>query len=301
MVSRWALGYSGWPFALASAMLKLMHFRIRHITRYTYAKAVRLGPHVIRLHPRPDARLRVAEYVCAITPEPRVSSYCLDHAGNVILRAEFATPTQELVIDSRFTATTRAGACTTLSVPPGLPVQYCPHEADYLAVYSRADKPDPSLQALLDELCAASQARPLAFLDAANTYIYNNIQREIREQGAPQTPQQTLAQRRGACRDVAVLFIALCRTQGFAARFVSGYQAQAEAEHAQRYLHAWPEVYVPAVGWRGYDPTHGTLVDAAHVAVAAAHTPAGAAPVEGSYYGEAVESELTFTVNIDAR
>jgi transglutaminase-like putative cysteine protease len=276
-----------------------MQFRISHTTRYTYAKPVSLGPHVIRLHPRADANLLLQAYHCTIEPEPRVRSYCLDQAGNVILRAEFVTPTQQLLIVSDFEATTIENAHDLSALPAELPVHYSQEEAAYLAVYRQGAVTDPSALALLGEIRETSQSQAIQFLDALNTYLYKHIAREIRDRGTPQTPQQTLTRQRGACRDITVLFMALCRAQGFAARFVSGYQAKADIEHDKRYMHAWPEVFVPGVGWCGYDPTHATRVKDAHVALAASHVPAGAAPVEGSYYGEAVESALTFNLSID--
>ncbi|MGB7934938.1 MAG: transglutaminase-like domain-containing protein [Gammaproteobacteria bacterium] len=106
--------------------------------------------------------------------------------------------------------------------------------------------------------------------------------------GPPQPPEVTLDRGRGACRDLAVLFITMCRLQGIAARFVSGYQARAETEHPRRYLHAWPEVYLPGGGWRGYDPGHGDAV-------------AGAAPIEGSFYGAGASSSLEYELNIKTR
>ncbi len=67
-----------------------------------------------------------------------------------------------------------------------------------------------------------------------------------------------------------VLFIAAARSQGLAARFVSGYQAEADTPDGRRHLHAWPEVFLPGIGWRGYDPTQGVPVTDGHVATRAA-------------------------------
>jgi transglutaminase-like putative cysteine protease len=94
-----------------------------------------------------------------------------------------------------------------------------------------------------------------------------------------------------------VLFIAACRAGGLAARFVSGYQDRSAMDTPERYLHAWPEAYIPGHGWQGFDPTRGMAVGGGHVPVAAAPDPAGAMPVEGSYFGEA-RSNLSFEVRI---
>jgi len=95
-----------------------------------------------------------------------------------------------------------------------------------------------------------------------------------------------------------VLFIAICRIQGIAARFVSGYQAHAETPRERRYLHAWAEVYISGGGWRGYDPSHGSAVTNAHVAVAASCLPAGAMPVDGSYFGKGVRAGMEFELDV---
>ena len=54
--------------------------------------------------------------------------------------------------------------------------------------------------------------------------------------------------------DVTALFMAACRSLGIAARFVSGYQAEADTPDGRRQLHAWPEAFLPGVGWCGFDP-----------------------------------------------
>ena len=89
-----------------------------------------------------------------------------------------------------------------------------------------------------------------------------------------------------------MLFIAVCRLQGIAARFVSGYQAHVETERECRYLHAWPEVYIPGGGWRGYDPSHGTPVADAHVPVVASWRPADTMPVTGSFFADGARSNM---------
>jgi transglutaminase-like putative cysteine protease len=96
-----------------------------------------------------------------------------------------------------------------------------------------------------------------------------------------------------------VLFAAACRVPGLAVRFVSGYQARSERPDGKRYMHAWPEVHLPGGGWRGFDPTHGTEVGDAHVAVAAAADPQGVSSLSGSYVG-AAGSTLAAEVRLHA-
>ncbi|HWH76387.1 MAG TPA: transglutaminase-like domain-containing protein [Candidatus Binatus sp.] len=84
--------------------------------------------------------------------------------------------------------------------------------------------------------------------------IYEGFQQTARGFGAPRQAEETYLSRVGSCRDLAVLFMDACRYVGIAARFVNGYYDDGAAKDKLT-LHSWGEVYLPGVGWRGYDPT----------------------------------------------
>ena len=54
--------------------------------------------------------------------------------------------------------------------------------------------------------------------------------------------------------------------------------------------------FLPGGGWRGFDPSLGLAVADRHVAVAAAADPADAAPVVGTFRGDAPSARLTHAV-----
>jgi transglutaminase-like putative cysteine protease len=276
-----------------------MQFQVIHRTTYRYREPVRLGPHRLRLHPRADAGVVLLEQALLVEPEPLARWQGLDPDGNLVTTLRFGGETSRLVIESRFRLRT-AGAPDSPDgeTPPGPERPYEPALRQRLAPWL-AGGPEltPRVRALADAL-AREAGDGLDFLHALNRHLHRQLEREIRERGAPQPPEETLRRGRGACRDLAELFLAVGRSRGWAGRFVSGYQAHAHADAARRYMHAWPEVYVPEAGWRGFDPTHGQPVGAAHVAVAAAARPADASPVEGSYRG-AGASDLDTTLSIE--
>jgi len=96
----------------------------------------------------------------------------------------------------------------------------------------------------------------------------------------------------GVCRDATNLFLAACRSLGAPARFVSGYQANADTPDGRRRLHAWPEAFAAGLGWLGYDPTHGVKVSDGYVSLCAAPGQAATMPVEGGCHGGGVTSTL---------
>lgn len=75
------------------------------------------------------------------------------------------------------------------------------------------------------------------------------------------------------------------------------------ARHAAdglRHLHAWAEVFLPGLGWRGLDPTHGLAVSDGHVAIGADPDQRATMPVRGGFYGTGVTSTLAYDVCIEA-
>jgi len=157
--------------------------------------------------------------------------------------------------------------------------------------------PDDTVTAFAVELSLAVNRDTLRFLNDLNRHLFTDFIHMHRETGAPQSPAYTLQSHRGACRDLAVLFVDCCRSEGIAARFVSGYQ-KGDLQSEERHLHAWPEVYLPGAGWRGYDPTHGEAIADTHVTIAAAAHSRDTMPVSGSFNGEGATSMLDYTLEI---
>jgi transglutaminase-like putative cysteine protease len=97
-----------------------------------------------------------------------------------------------------------------------------------------------------------------------------------------------------------MLYVAACRSQGLAARFVSGYSMHHPPEVTEQELHAWAEVYLPGAGWRAFDPSLGLAVADGHVVLATAPDHRRAAPLSGSYRGTGVGSAMDYRVALQA-
>ncbi len=280
-----------------------MHFSVSHSTKYTYSKEVWLGPHLIRLRPRPGGNLNVIAHAIQIHPEPVALEETLDAEGNLVHLAWFDRPSASLAIATRFEVKT---SCKNpyrfvVTEPDSLqlPAAYRA-QADTLAPYRVVSNRDGPVAKLATELCAKTNGNTLAFLNEALGH-FADYQPCIRERGPPLPPEETLAQKTGACRDIATLFVELCRLQGLAARFVSGYW-HGHRETDTRQLHAWGEVYLPGAGWRGMDPSSGLAVAEAHVPITATARPEDASPVQGSFHGPpGTTSDMEWSIQIHVK
>jgi transglutaminase-like putative cysteine protease len=281
-----------------------MLFTIEHETEYRFSRPVFFEPHQIRLQPRSDGTQRVLRYGLQVDPPPAGTTFASDLEGNVVTMAWFNDIHDHMVLrSSAEVETLRENPYDFLLTPANrrMPVAYEPWELTQLSsAFRRSPVPantDPSRQ-LAEQIRECARGELVPFLVRLTETIANRFKVIHREHGAPWPAATTIEQRQGACRDLAVLLIDVCRIAGLAARFVSGYQ-EGDAVQNQRHLHAWAEVYLPGAGWRGFDPTHGLAVADRHVAVAAAVDPQYAAPVTATYRGSNVQAEMTAAISIE--
>lgn len=280
-----------------------MKFRLRHETRYDYSAPVTLGPQRVRLRPREDDRQRTLRYRLDVEPQPVASRQTGDAYGNVLTELEFDRPTERLVLVSRIEVETRPAVDCEHALDPaflGLPARYPAAAHAALAGLLAGAPVAAEVAAFAGAVANRAGASPLHFLALLTDELHTGVRREIRLEGDAQSAAETLATRCGACRDLTVLFMESCRAQGLAARFVSGYQDRSSTPQPERHLHAWPEVYLPGCGWRGWDPTRGAPAGETHVALVAAPNQAGTMPLEGCFYAAgSVRSTLSFQVDIE--
>jgi len=257
-----------------------LRYHISHTTRYLYPQPIKLGPQTVRLRPRSDGSQHLQQFSVTILPQPDKLSEILDMEGNVCLRLWF--PDTEI---------------TELKIHVEYPRAIAAHLAPYFQP-ALATQSSPQVVDLAQTLLHDVQSNVGLFLSQLTQTIYQEFQYFHRPDGDPQPAGITMRQQAGSCRDFAVLFMEACQAVGLAARFVSGYQ-EGDEEQESRELHAWPEVYIPGGGWRGFDPTHGLAVSDRHVPLAAAAHPKNAAPVSGTLQpGYFAQSTLEYEIQL---
>ena len=104
---------------------------------------------------------------------------------------------------------------------------------------------------------------------------------------------EVLAQARGVCQDYAHLAVAMCRSIGIPARYVSGYLfatndatgADVDGDVVRVQTHAWFEAAVPGVGWLALDPTNAPEVGLRHVTIGHGRDYDDVPPLRGVFAG----------------
>ena len=130
----------------------------------------------------------------------------------------------------------------------------------------------PAVEQALDDLTLAI-SQDFVY-DRAVTNVYSAV-------------DEVLALRAGVCQDFAHLFIAVARSMGVPARYVSGYIHIPGEKGATTASHAWGEGWVPGRGWIGYDATRPVRTSENHVRLAVGRDYTDAAPTRGIYVGSA--------------
>jgi transglutaminase-like putative cysteine protease len=280
-----------------------LFFTIRHAIQYQYRSAVFLEPLTLRLRPRSDVFQRLVSFDLAILPRPAGRSDGVDLEGNSITSLWFDGTCSQLSI----LATSRVETlCTnpfrfiiTDQSASKVPAGYQDETKSLLEPYLHRIDPCEALDEFAADALRETDGQTVSFLSALTGLIAGRFEKIVRMTGSPRRPSVTLEQGRGACRDLAVLFMDLCRSVGLASRFVSGY-TEADQSGVQRELHAWAEVYLPGGGWRGFDPTLGLAVADRHVVAAASPVPEGASPMAGTFRGDAAGSMMNYEVSVVA-
>ncbi|MBU3941611.1 MAG: transglutaminase-like domain-containing protein, partial [Nanoarchaeota archaeon] len=98
-------------------------------------------------------------------------------------------------------------------------------------------------------------------------WVSKNIEYDLKYGTSTEKASWVLKNRIGTCDEFSSLFIALCRSLGIPARYVSGIAYSNIPELEGFGNHAWADVYFPDNGWVPFDPTYGEFgfVNPSHI------------------------------------
>ncbi len=272
-----------------------LHVAIRHHTKYTYNKAIKLWPQVIRLRPAPHSRTKILGYSLKITPANHFINWMQDPFGNYQARVVFEELTTEFSIDVEVLAdmvTINPFDFFVAEYAEKFPFVYEDALIKELQPYLEIAESGTHLKQCFAACQKFKNQNIVDFLVAVNQYVYQQLNYTIRLETGVQSCEETLSKKLGSCRDFAWVLVQLLRHFGLAARFVSGYLVQLtsdiksidgpsgpEADFTD--LHAWAEVFIPGAGWVGLDATSGLFAGEGHIPLACTPSTGSAAPITG--------------------
>lgn len=265
-----------------------MKLQIKHRTTYRYLRPVGLLAHRLILSPRTDQQLRTLSFSIDCSASGSID-WAQDVFGNTIATVTFFEPTSELTISSAAIVEQTADPWPVFNIDisaHAYPFTYSTEDKTDLGAFAVATSPGSRVADWAGAFVGSRPTDTLSLLKDINAGILTNVSYRIRDEEGTQSPQQTLEQASGSCRDIAALFIEAVRCLGFGARAVSGYiyDPQASVDDGGS-THAWAEVYLPGAGWIAFDPTHRRVGEASLIPVAFARNNGQIMPVTGGYTG----------------
>ncbi len=289
-----------------------MRYRVTHTTTYRYQQTVGLSYNEVRMQPRPCPNQLLLSSNLQIRPLPCDYRTRTDFFGNQVAWFSIREPHQEFVVT----------ASSEVQIFPQ-PVQLdFSHGMSWEAVKEALwnDRSEPMLEArqyALDSPFISADADLAGYAQASFTpgialieAIHDLMQRIHRDfTFDPEftnlaTPLATVLQhRRGVCQDFAHLAIGCVRSQGLAARYVSGYIETLPPPGKKKLVgadasHAWFSVYLPDLGWMDFDPTNNQIPGDRHIIVAWGRDYSDVTPLKGVIFG-GQNHELKVAVEVE--
>ena len=268
-------------------------FDITHNSHYRYAHPVERSTHLFRLMPVDDLVQEVVHSKVLLSTAAEEFQF-EDVFGNQSVHCEIHQLYHELVV----TATSRV---KIFEAPPddhslamrqtSIPLIWMPWQRQMMSPYLLPPElPETQLRELTNyamSFVERNNYHLLRTINDINLSIYRDYEYVPGSTQITTTPFEVYSLRRGVCQDFANLFICLTRLLSIPARYRMGYiftGAHYQNKIQSDASHAWAEVYLPNVGWRGFDPTNGCQVAQDHVRVACGRNYIDATPTSGTIY-----------------
>jgi transglutaminase-like putative cysteine protease len=276
-----------------------MRYKVTHRTTYSGSDPVSVGHNQAWLEFRECQRQQVESFSLQISPEPSVRTRRVDAFGNPVHMFSFSEGYQRLEVAAITVVSVRADNAQATATAAETAVErlltQTAHQDPWLAEACEFAWPSPRVQWNREIQQWAAQSfpaqRPLlnGLLD-----LTSRVHREFTydpQATTVNTPvQQAFQLRRGVCQDFAHLQIAMLRSLGLPARYISGYLRTIPPPGRPRLVgadasHAWLSVYVGDGHWLELDPTNNQMCLADHILLAWGRDYSDVPPVTGVFVG----------------
>ncbi|MES2664128.1 MAG: transglutaminase family protein [Pseudomonadota bacterium] len=289
-----------------------MKYRIKHVTHYQYMQSVAMCRNEARMSPINNQHQTCLSHRYVIQPSPQLIEKHFDYFGNQVTHFTILQAHKELrisvfseveVLDKNFDKIV-AQALTHEQMTDLL--THAKKTTDLRAV-------EYTLPSLLIQISDAvkSYAAP-SFTPGRTLYetcldlmqrIFTEFKYDPTFTSISTPLEEVIAHKKGICQDFAHLAIACLRSQGLAARYVSGYLETVPPPGQKKLVgadasHAWFSVYFGDGVWLEFDPTNNIVPKQQHITLARGRDYSDVSPLRGIIYGGG-EHELLVSVDVN--
>jgi transglutaminase-like putative cysteine protease len=268
-------------------------YELRHRLAFTYDDIVRESQNELRLCPENDEAQQLIAYRVEVHPSVRVLSHT-DYFGTRVDTYGVREP--HVAVEVIADATVETFPRPLVTVSPRLAELddegFIDEHLEYLS-------PTAHTAWNGDVSTAARRVRDMAGDDVVGVvlglhrFVHTSLDYIPGATYIGVDVNEVLEHGHGVCQDYAHLAVALCRSIGIPARYVSGYffarddatGADVDGDVVEVQTHAWFEAAVPGWGWLALDPTNAQQVGVRHITVGHGRDYDDVAPIRGVYAG----------------
>lgn len=270
---------------------------IEHVSRYRYLEPVTTSFNEARIVPSTRQGQTVIESGVDIKPHTHLFTY-FDYWSTLVVAFDVSVPHTELVVTGWSTVETASSNGENGHLGwEGLHSYDIQDRFAELLIPTRFTEGNEELTSIAHDLAAGRAPRET--LEEVAAWTRSTMRYVAGSTNVSTSALEAWRQSAGVCQDFAHLTLAILRSLGIPARYVSGYlHPNPDAlvgEPTDGQSHAWVEAWLGS--WHAVDPTNGSSVGERHVAVGRGRDYADVAPFRGVYHGGAL-GDLSVSVKL---
>lgn len=269
-----------------------MRLDICYRTRFAFDAPARESQNELRACPVSDERQQLLSYRVVVEPSARMLSFT-DYWGTRV--DHFGITDAHIALEVTAEASVETQDPTPVSTGPPLETLRVPGFRDRHEEFLKRSPHTDWNEDLAQSARSLAEANGSDVVGAAmeiHRFVGDKLsyQPGVTDIGEPIA--DIAAKGVGVCQDYAHLAVALCRSIGIPARYVSGYlfssddrTGSIDGDLVRVQTHAWFEAAIPGLGWLPLDPTNGLAVGRQHVKIGHGRDYDDVPPLRGVYSG----------------
>ena len=284
-------------------------YHVLHRTEYEYPQSVAVCQNEVRMSPRSFGYVECHHNKVTTDPAPTWAGSHVDYFGNNVVSFSIEAMHERLLVTSESEVSVDVPDYLTIAREPSRDVPWRDVSAgsELWAAAGVDEYAYPSPRIVVNEAMRRYGAE--SFGSGATTgsgpsdrgvvaaafeltaRIYSDFKYDPSATTVATPVAESFELRRGVCQDFAHVQIAVLRSIGLPAAYVSGYLRTLPPPGQQRLVgadesHAWCRVYGgPKIGWFDCDPTNASLAGTDHVPIAWGRDYADVTPMRGVVIG----------------